>query len=68
MVTDEKVYIANLGDCRAILISENSCDALSIDHNIDNEYDRIIANGGIIRNGRINGMKIKFIKRLIDCC
>lgn len=56
MVTEEKVYIANLGDCRAILFSDNACDSLSIDHNIENEYDRIIANGGVIRNGRINGI------------
>ncbi|CAD8102250.1 unnamed protein product [Paramecium sonneborni] len=55
LVTKEKVYIANLGDSRAILFSNESLQQLSYDHNIEMEYDRIIANGGYIRDDRING-------------
>ncbi|CAK84175.1 unnamed protein product (macronuclear) [Paramecium tetraurelia] len=55
LVTKEKVYIANLGDSRAILFSNESVQQLSQDHNIQSEYDRIISNGGYIRDDRING-------------
>ena len=48
LVADEKVYIVNLGDSRSILFSSDTCEALSQDHTIESDYERIISNGGYI--------------------
>ena len=60
-ITKEKgkkcLYSANIGDTRSILISKTDYKRLSYDHraNDNNEYKRIINNGGIVFGGRIYG-------------
>jgi len=50
LISDNKIYTANVGDSRAIISMENGTKfrALSIDHKPNNpkEYERIIKNGG----------------------
>ena len=60
-ITKEKnhkyLYCANIGDSRAILINSNEWKRLSHDDRTtdNNEYDRIIKEGGIVIDGRVNG-------------
>lgn len=56
------LYIANLGDCRAIINSNNRAIQITTDHKPNNEieYNRITALGGIVINrpndvARVNG-------------
>ena len=51
------LYCANIGDSRAILINSNEWKRLSYDDRTSdkNEYDRIIKEGGIVIDGRVNG-------------
>ena len=51
------LFTANVGDSRASLISAKKIIRLSQDHRTDDkdEMKRIIAEGGIIINGRVNG-------------
>ena len=56
--THKKVlYIANVGDSKAVLITTNGSEQLSYDHkSIDQgEIDRIINSGGLIMRGRVGG-------------
>lgn len=60
LITNNKIYVANLGDCRALLIKKLNDGwktiQLSRDHKADIEKDRISESGGHIRNGRVNGI------------
>ena len=51
------LYCINIGDSRCILIRTNEYKRLSYDDraNDNNEYDRIIKEGGIVIDGRVNG-------------
>ena len=51
------IYTANVGDSRVSLISNNKIIRLSQDHRAVNEEERkrVIAEGGIIINNRVNG-------------
>ena len=51
------LYSANIGDTRSILISKNDYKRLSYDHRAsdENEYKRIINEGGIVFVGRVYG-------------
>lgn len=52
-----KVICANAGDSRTVLSSDGLAKALSFDHkpNLTNEIGRIVAAGGYIEMGRVNG-------------
>ena len=52
---DNYLYIANLGDSRAIVWSENHLIIETIDHKPSLELDRITASGGFVRNRRVGG-------------
>jgi serine/threonine protein phosphatase PrpC len=60
-ITKEKgqkcLYSANVGDTRSLLISNNDYKRLSYDHRAsdDNEYKRIVNDGGIVFAGRVYG-------------
>lgn len=62
LLRENKLLVANVGDCRAILLSKGKCTQLSNDHKLHNlkEQNRIIALGGniTIRKGiaRVNGI------------
>ena len=51
------IYCANIGDSRCVLIKSNEWKRLSYDDRASdkNEYERILKNGGIVLDGRING-------------
>ena len=51
------LYSANIGDTRSILIYKNGYKRLSYDHRAsdENEYKRIINEGGIVFEGRVYG-------------
>ena len=51
------LYSANIGDTRSLLIKTNDFMRLSYDHRAsdENEYKRIINNGGIVFAGRVYG-------------
>ena len=51
LLKDDNLYVANSGDCRMILVSSKRTVQLSRDHRVteDDEYERIISCGGIIR-------------------
>eukprot|EP01121_Diplochlamys_sp_Union-15-3_P013508 TRINITY_DN4197_c0_g1_i1.p1 TRINITY_DN4197_c0_g1~~TRINITY_DN4197_c0_g1_i1.p1 ORF type:complete len:416 (+),score=70.51 TRINITY_DN4197_c0_g1_i1:171-1250(+) len=57
LVRGTMIYVANLGDSRAVICEDGAAVPLSIDHKPDNpaEKARIERNGGIITRGRING-------------
>lgn len=58
LITPEKIYCANCGDSRAILIRKNEVVPLSTDHKPNNpiELERIRKNYGYVdKNGRLNG-------------
>jgi len=52
------LYVANLGDSRAILSKGGKAERMSIDHKCDNpdERDRIKNGGGIILDNRVGGV------------
>ncbi len=51
------LYCANVGDTRCIILRNDSFERLSYDDRAsdDNEYNRIINNGGIVFGGRVYG-------------
>ena len=51
------LYCANIGDTRCIILRNNSFERLSYDDRAsdDNEYNRIVNNGGIVFAGRVYG-------------
>ena len=57
LVTKDKIYCANAGDSRSVLQKGDKIVALSRDHKpeLESESARIIAAGGEVRNGRVNG-------------
>ena len=52
------LYVANVGDTRAVLARGNKAERLSIDDNCMNqdEVDRIKNSGGLILNNRVGGV------------
>lgn len=61
LITDDKIYVANLGDCRTLLIRKTekfNLKALSLsrDHKANLEKARIKRIGGYLKNGRVNGV------------
>ena len=56
LITEDKIFTANIGDCRAVLNRGGTAIALSTDHKPTNsgEKSRIIKHGGKVINGRIN--------------
>lgn len=54
---DGKMYIANVGDSRAVACWSGRCDPLSFDHKPANELEakRIQAAGGWVELNRVNG-------------
>lgn len=57
LLTPTKIFTANAGDSRAVLCRKGKAVPLSFDHKptSDTERRRILAAGGEIINGRING-------------
>ena len=51
------LYSANIGDTRAVLLSDKNYKRLTYDHRATdpNEYNRIIKNGGVVFAGRVYG-------------
>lgn len=51
------LYIANVGDTRAVLSRNGVEERLSVDHKVadKSEHDRIIKGGGVIMNDRVGG-------------
>ena len=51
------IYVANVGDTRAVLFNRNNITRLTFDHRADNamERNRIKNSGGYIINNRVNG-------------
>lgn len=51
------LYVANVGDTRAVLSRNGVEDRLTIDHRLSEqaEYDRITDSGGLILNDRVGG-------------
>jgi len=51
------LYVANVGDTRAVLFNKNNITRLTFDHRADNamERNRIKNSGGYIINNRVNG-------------
>jgi len=79
ILTENKIYIANIGDSRAIMSLNNGSKVkqLSIDHKPNNikEFERIIKNGGKVyidddykedENGKIDESQINFITNKSD--
>ena len=52
-----KAYVANSGDSRAVLCRNGDAVELTTDHKVtlQSEADRIVAAGGVVLNGRVNG-------------
>lgn len=57
MVTPTHIIVANVGDSRSILVSDNKAIAMSEDHKPYNqaENDRIVKAGGSVSMRRVNG-------------
>ncbi|KAK9479924.1 phosphatase 2C-like domain-containing protein [Lipomyces japonicus] len=57
IITNNKIYVANAGDSRTVLGVKGTAKPLSYDHKPQNEGEkaRIIAAGGFIDSGRVNG-------------
>ncbi|KAI0354945.1 PP2C-domain-containing protein [Trametes cingulata] len=58
LVTKEgKIYVANAGDSRSVISVKGEAKQLSFDHKPQNEQEknRIVAAGGYIEYGRVNG-------------
>eukprot|EP01061_Rhynchopus_euleeides_P008399 TRINITY_DN17463_c0_g1_i3.p1 TRINITY_DN17463_c0_g1~~TRINITY_DN17463_c0_g1_i3.p1 ORF type:complete len:505 (+),score=79.77 TRINITY_DN17463_c0_g1_i3:127-1641(+) len=58
LVRGDKLWIANAGDCRAVLASGDTCVALTTDHNVKNpdEVQAVIERGGTMLRNRVNGV------------
>lgn len=58
IIADDKIYTANVGDSRVILIYDNKATRLSVDHKatVPKERRAILKRGGSIFQGRVNGM------------
>ena len=59
IIIDNKLYTANVGDSRIILVNEDGqAQRLSYDHKVidPNEQDRIYAKCGIIQDNRVGGV------------
>ena len=56
LTTETEIYVANAGDCRAVMCKNGKMLPLSTDHkpNLPSEKQRIQKNGGRVENGRIN--------------
>jgi len=52
------LYVANAGDCRAVLCRGGWARDMSVDHkaSLDRERERVEAAGGTVHNGRVNGV------------
>jgi serine/threonine protein phosphatase PrpC len=52
-----KLFVANVGDSRAVLSRDGKADVLTANHHVENEDEvaRIKATGGFIIDGRVNG-------------
>ncbi|KAK0615845.1 phosphatase 2C-domain-containing protein [Bombardia bombarda] len=57
LITEDKIYIANAGDSRSVLGVKGRAKPLSFDHKPQNEGEkaRIVAAGGFVDFGRVNG-------------
>ncbi|CAK7197574.1 Protein phosphatase 2C 2 [Sporothrix eucalyptigena] len=57
LITDDKIYCANAGDSRAVLGVKGRAKPLSFDHKPQNDGEkaRIVAAGGFVDFGRVNG-------------
>ncbi|MCO5552731.1 hypothetical protein L7F22_006248 [Adiantum nelumboides] len=55
LVLGREVYVANAGDCRAILSRKGKAKEMSRDHKPDAERARIEAQGGFVEDGYLNG-------------
>lgn len=51
------LYVANVGDSRAVIVGETSAKRLSVDHRASDpaEAARIAAEGGMVRHARVGG-------------
>jgi protein phosphatase 2C family protein 2/3 len=56
LITETQIYVANAGDCRAVMCKNGKMLQLSTDHKpgIPDEKQRILKNGGRVESGRIN--------------
>ncbi|KAJ5075321.1 phosphatase 2c [Anaeramoeba ignava] len=52
----DNLWIANVGDTRAVLNRNGIAVRLSLDHKPDIEIERIEQCGGFVKDGRVNGM------------
>lgn len=79
IVTENKIYIANVGDCRAIMSinNGNKVKQLTMDHKPNNikEFERITKNGGKVyidddykedEHGKYNESELKYIVNKSD--
>ncbi|KAM5535047.1 hypothetical protein V8D89_011275 [Ganoderma adspersum] len=57
LTTENKIYVANAGDSRSVISTKGEAKQLSFDHKPQNEKEksRIVAAGGYIEYGRVNG-------------
>lgn len=57
LITNDKIYVANAGDSRTVLGVKGRAKPLSFDHKPQNEGEkaRIMAAGGFVDFGRVNG-------------
>ncbi|GBE84931.1 phosphatase 2C-like domain-containing protein [Sparassis latifolia] len=57
VTSDERIYVANAGDSRSVISVKGEAKPLSYDHKPQNEIERsrILAAGGYIEFGRVNG-------------
>nr|WEY08145.1 type 2C protein phosphatase [Ganoderma lucidum] len=57
LTTENKIYVANAGDSRSVICTKGEGKPLSFDHKPQNEKEknRIVAAGGYIEYGRVNG-------------
>lgn len=57
LITNTKIYVANAGDSRTVLGVKGRAKPLSFDHKPQNEGERnrIVAAGGFVDFGRVNG-------------
>lgn len=51
------LYIANVGDTRAVISRNGVAERMSIDHKCDDpsEKERVLAEGGIVLDNRVGG-------------